>query len=1078
MRLVSPRLFLFALPLCAFLKPARAAAPAGAPVAAQQFLDDEAEASTDVSWSIARPTSAQAVVFDYQDAKNFYALETSPTQIAFAQTNAGVRKILASAPIQWSDKNEVVLQRRPWLMQLIVNDEIALRGFDAALTAGKIGVAPAGWTQPRVQPLEEVRFDDDFTRTGGTGDELWKTQGEWKLSASSAHISDKNANMSSNPFAFQTVAPGTESLAMTGRWFWDSYDARVAVRPAGSGLVGMAAYVKDAKNYLAFQWSSEEGDDARRLVRVQNGVTRVLATGKGAFLPKQWYKIGLRTSPGYIEAIIDGVPVLRAANEALGQGGVGLWAKNIEAAEFDDVQVRSYDFLRTAFANNGAWERATGKWTLAGGIAKGADETAGAPNLLVTGARDWDGYRAHISAQVKPGATLGYAVGVRDLKNYTLFQLSPDHTARIIRVTNGAKNVLFEGKADLNGQTDKQDFARFQIDARNGALTVRAGSQLIAQASAPNLTNGRFALMTQSATPIAFKDAVIYFPPPPEPPKVATRMEDDAYMVGWASASGEWPPMPGQNGLEFWNSGEFFGDTTLDFPWRASWRGKFDVALRAQRGKFESGYLLHAEAETADKPENKKLVWTLSRDGKTLETASLKLSDLPDSDSLEGGMLHLQLAGNGVMLLAGETPVLSYLDPNPPTGTAMGVRSSGFRVRAEKMLVSSANRDDYTFTEAPVDFYAPSGRWNVFSRWPCYGDWSFFGGTGRHPTLWSKRTYGGDVVAEFYAHPQMDLPKEPGYSHPGDLNVSICGDGKNPASGYSFVIAGRDNTATQILRGNKVVAERRDDKGWFHDTINHVMSWHRTWFYIRAEARAATKDGKDGVMVTLSRNDEKMLEFFDADPLPLYKSGGRVAFWTLDSTMMIARAKIEAAQLGTRSLPAGLIEAAYVDLDRAPQGGGLAPVGVVETGVKTAVVTSDGDGFKITNPVAGGIFAVDLNRAPLTATPSTQFSMDARIPNDVKIDLYAMVNGDWHTISISGDQRPDPMAPVVGKANVNGNSYRFDIGAALAKAMPGQKEWKIETLRLGAMQGDPYRWIGFDGNDMDASYRIGNLNWK
>ena len=1037
--------------------------------AAPQFLDDEAESSTNVAWEMPRPTAAQTLLFDYQDAQNFYALDLTPDSAIFSRTVAGSKKILNRAPVKWNARNQIVLQRRPWLMQLVVDDKIALRGFDASFDAGKIGAAPAAWGDLRVQPLEAVRFDDDFTRADKKGDNLWKTTGKWELSASSEHISDRNANMSSNPFAFQVTSPGAESFATTGRWFWDSYDARVAVRPGGAGQVGVAAYVKDAKNYLTFRWSSEEGDGARQLVRVTDGKATVLAQGKGAFLPKQWYKIGIRTSPGYVEAIIDGVPVLRADNEALGQGGVGLWAKNMDAAEFDDVEVRSYDFLRTSFSDNGAWERATGDWKLADGVATGQDN-----GLLVTGARDWDGYRAHISAQVKPNATFGYAVGVRDAKNYTAFQISPDKKARIVRVVNGAKTTLFEGNADLSAQTDGDGFARFQIDARNGGLRVQAGDQLIAQASAPNLTSGRFGLITQSANPVEFKDAVIYFPPPPAPPTVATRMEDDAYMVGWASASGQWPPTPGASGLEFWNTGEFFGDETLDFPWKSTWRGNFEVALRANRGDFGSGYLLRAESDA----DAKKLNWTLTRGGKELAKAAMPFANLPDIDAPEGGTIHLQLTGKGLMLLAGQTPVLSYLDPSPPTGTALGVRSSGFRVRAEKLLATTANRDDYTFTEAPVDFYAPSGRWNVFSRWPCYGDWSFFGGTGRNPTLWSKRTYGGDVVAEFYAHPQMDLPKEPGYSHPGDLNISLCGDGKNPASGYSFVLAGDNNTATKILRGDQVVAERKDDKGTFQNTINHNMAWHRTWFYIRASARAATQNGKNGVLVTLSLNDEKLLDYFDANPLPLYQNGGRVAFWTLDSTMMIARAKIEAEKMGTRALPSGLMEAAYVDLDNAPKTGELAPVAVVETDAKTAIVEPGKDNWTITNPVAGGIFSVDLNRAPLTATPDSKFSMNAAIPAAVKVDLYAMIDGQWHTITINGDQKPDPMAPTLGAMKNAGNAYSFDIGAALAKEFPGEKSWKIETLRLGAMQGNPYRWVGFDGNDMDSSYRISNLSWK
>jgi hypothetical protein len=50
----------------------------------------------------------------------------------------------------------------------------------------------------------------------------------------------------------------------------------------------------------------------------------------------------------------------------------------------------------------------------------------------------------------------------------------------------------------------------------------------------------------------------------------------------------------------------------------------------------------------------------------------------------------------------------------------------------------------------------------VIARWPCYSDWSFFRRARRGPGVVEQRVYGGDTVAEFYAHPQMDLPKELG----------------------------------------------------------------------------------------------------------------------------------------------------------------------------------------------------------------------------------------------------------------------------------------------------------------------------
>lgn len=1052
---------------------APATAPTHASVPAPVFLDDEAENSCDVSWTLAKPTAPWTMVFDWQDASNFYALEATPKGLTLSMTKAGRKTVFNTTPIAWSAKNTFVLQRRPWLMQVMLNDKIVARAFDDTWKDGQIGALPSSlaWSEARVQPVENVRFDDDFTRAGQVGDGTWKTvSGKWKLTASSEHISATNATMSSNPFAFEATAPGTTAFASNGRAFWDSYDARVSVRPAGTGQIGIAAYVKDPKNYLAFRWSSTDGPAARSLVRVENGRETVVASAPGAFLPRQWYQLGIRTSPGYVEAILDGVPILRIKNEILGQGGIGLWAKNIASVAFDDVEVRSYDFLRADFAPGGAWKPNKGTWNLANGAATSVPGEA----TLLTGANDWDGYRVSFSAQLKPNSALGVVTGWRDPKNYALTWLKGGH-AQIIRVSGGVSKLLADVPAPLTPAKDGT--VRLTASVQRGLLSLATGNRILVQTGGQGLTTGRFGLYSKSTVPVAFKEAVILFPPPPEPIKIAPKMVDDAYMVGWASATGEWPPTPTDKGLEFWNTGEFFGDASVNFPWRAVWRGTFEMALRSQRGKFDSGYILRGTV-TDDRAS---ILWTLLRGGKTLTSASVKMTDLPNATT-EGAILRIDLIGNSVLLGVGNTPILSYLDPSPPMGTAIAARAMGFRVRADRMAATSANRDDYTFTEAPVDFYAPSGKWSVFSRWPCYGDWSFFGGTGRHPTLWSKRVYAGDQIAEMYSHPQMDLPKEPGYSHPGDLNISLCGDGKNPASGYSFIVAGDSNTRMQIRKGSQVVAERSDEAIRFQNTTNHDMRWHRRWFYIRVEAQRTVKNGKNGVLLALTLDDERLLEWFDPNPLPSWQKGGRVAFWTVDSTFMIARAKIEARTMGARSLPTGLMSVEVPEVKPVSTSPNvLKPAPVVEEGVVTAVVAQRDGVWTVTDPVAGGVFAVNLNTAPIQATISTKWEMEAQVPEDVKVDLYALIDDQWYTVKLTGNQKPDAMAPNIGQATRTSGTkpgfskFRFDLGAALAKELPGTTSWKINALRIGAMHGDPYRWVGFGGNTAGDSYRIASV---
>lgn len=1073
-------------------------------LAAPTFLDDDAEPSCNVAFSLAPPANAPAnsrfdLVFDWQDEKNFYSLECTPKSAAFVMTQNGTRRQLAWAPMNWSAKNSLTLQRRPWMMQLIANNHTVLRAYDATWEDGKIGVNLSGWNwkDARVQPVEAIFFNDDFTRAGGEGDKNWvSANGKWALSASSESINAGNANMSSNPFAYEVAAPSGAAFASSGRWFWDDYDARVSVKPNGSGAVGIAAYVQDAKNYLAFVWNAKDGDSARKLVKIVDGKETVLAQGSGAFLPRGWYEIGLRNSPGYVEALVDGVPVLRAKTDAFGQGGIGLLAQNMGQVAFDDVRVRSYDFYRQDFtrSNNAiwtpdkgnAWQSNGGDWQGQNGVLNSAPKAGegAATRALVTGRPDWDGYQLLASAKADEKGAVGLVLGWRDDQNYTVFRwagssanLPYKNRQQLLRYYKGKAEFLSDEPLSIDKTADKDGFVRLALQLDAGALAVYANGELVAQAGDETLAAGRPGLYSQGLAPVEFKDVVMFFPPAPEKSKIAPRMEGDSYMVGWASATGEWPPKPGNSGLEFWNTGEFFGDATLGFIWKNSFTGNFEVALRAQRGEFGSGYILRGESGDGQKT----IKWSLLRDGKALKSATSPITDLKGVESDEGAPLKISLQGRGILLSASGKPLLSYLDENPLNGTTMAVRSSGFRVRADRLVATSQNRDDYTFTEAPTDFYSPQGKWHVFSRWPCYGDWSFFGGNGLNPVLWSKRPYAGDTVVEMYAHNQMDLPKEIGYSRPGDLNITLAGDGKNPSSGYSFVLAGWDNTRSAILRDGKVVAEKIGIAPGFETPINHVKTWHRRWFYIRAEARQKQKDGKTGVEISLMLDDAPFLTYFDPNPLPALKNGGRVAFWTTDGTVMIARAKIESASLGTKALPPGLLDAQSAPklATNAP----IAPHPLEIDDLASSVVSRDGETWKATNPESGGAFGLVLNGQILDANPNTKLQFDLKRDKDAKIDLYAQIGEFRQLIEIAGETRKDAAAPFLAKADKTARSDGWEtisvnLGAELAKKFPNQKTWKIEQLALGALHGDRYRYVGFDGNPMGASYSVSNVRWE
>jgi hypothetical protein len=104
--------------------------------------------------------------------------------------------------------------------------------------------------------------------------------------------------------------------------------------------------------------------------------------------------------------------------------------------------------------------------------------------------------------------------------------------------------------------------------------------------------------------------------------------------------------------------------------------------------------------------------------------------------------------------------------------------------------------------------------------------------------------------------------------------------------------------------------------------------------------------------------------------------------------------------------------------------------------------------------------------------------MHVAIPTESHVDLYATVNGVRHVINLGKIKRLDARVRVLGDAAVTASEadgwkhVSFDLGAALKRLYPNATEWKIEDLQIGALHGEDYRWVGFGGNPLGASYRL------
>ncbi|NLJ37132.1 MAG: tetratricopeptide repeat protein, partial [candidate division WS1 bacterium] len=133
---------------------------------------------------------------------------------------------------------------------------------------------------------------------------------------------------------------------------------------------------------------------------------------------------------------------------------------------------------------------------------------------------------------------------------------------------------------------------------------------------------------------------------------------------------------------------------------------------------------------------------------------------------------------------------------NPRGRSGFSVTGLDLDFNAAELL--SSNVYDYTFSSAPTDWLARGGLWNATNRWSCSPQWSWYGGYS--PTgiaaLWNKREFVGDIVVELYCAFTMRQGRNPSYLPPNDVNITICGDGANPDSGYSFIVGGDDNRVT------------------------------------------------------------------------------------------------------------------------------------------------------------------------------------------------------------------------------------------------------------------------------------------
>ncbi len=584
------------------------------------FLDDEAEkAGYDVSVQV---TAAAELALSRAENGDGYNLKIAPKSLQFFKISGKKTALLAQAALTVKFPTVLVAQRRGPRWRFIVNGQTALEAEDDAFLEGQIGTR-GGIRDARVQPIEPIKFDDDFMRVasevalkdalsnpraGVRINGLQLQESIWSVAAGRFATTGLTENaealvaQSANPFAFRPLDLGA-NCALSGRPFWSDYSAQVSVQPQGASEIGLLVYAQNAKNYLGMFWSDKSGPQLRAVV---DGKVTILdnAPNFPPFETHQWNRLRLDVAGVALRGFIDDAEVLRARTGLFGRGQVGLWAKlprigdekKGEGALFDDAAVRSALDFSDDFGKivPGRWTTIAGGWNLVG--AARPRDARGA--YAVMGESDWTGYRATANLRVPQGGAAGLLIhhvagkGAYWLRvTGTKAKLPGAGKAQIVLIGNGKTKVL--GEKSLGNRADNSK-GHWSFGDENGYISAKLDDELIVDAFDVSLKVGRAGITAQNGTGLSpsqtvaeLDDFAVEFPENaskwakvPDLYEVETQAET---MGGWSTPQGFWVARPGDakpaagtipaggtipnltptNAV--WHKGEFFGEEDVNF---------------------------------------------------------------------------------------------------------------------------------------------------------------------------------------------------------------------------------------------------------------------------------------------------------------------------------------------------------------------------------------------------------------------------------------------------------------------------------------------------------------------------------
>lgn len=854
---------------------------------AYTFLEEPVSGEVDVRAEVVFPATLRGgeqarVVLCYLDDENHLYFTADRDGASLGKVEGGKDTVLARRA-GWPDPVagatlQVVVKRRDWRLTVLLDGGVFLQAYESYAPGERVGAAGDGLEvrDLHTQAIGELWFEDDFTRGPDEPDPWESAGGAWAVSLPEARDGKAQAARSANPFSLKALGEqGVPALAWHGASHWDGYRARVAVKPATPGWVGLACYLQDEENYMLFRVGGEaDGAGRAELVRVAGGRETVLDGAPCSVRLDAWHELAIRASAGGFEGLLDGELLCTARDDAFGQGMIGLYTRDCERAYFDDVRVRPY--ARFTDSYNAAPElpvtRTRGRWEVGEGRLVGAPVGRGDEALALVGPTSWVNYRLAVDVLAEEARSIGVVFGYLGPTDYYLFRWGEEAgegegaVQELLRVTLGGTAVLDRRPAPLEAgrhyriaATTDRAYLSVEVD---GALALEA-----ADVSRPSAGRGGFMLTGNRASRGAFDNLeVIFLDPPAEPVSITEQFAREDSMANWARPAASW--LRAGAGLVRYSL-PVWGDFALRIalPPHGRIRRDWSAAL-VPAGEGEGLDEAPAVLTVAGAPGVEELTVTAGEEVCLAQAGQ---------DAL---LVTFRRRGACVIADVDGVPAAWARAADGDAAPAVGLRLSAPPFTLNDVTLTSPNIIDEAFATAPTDWIPAAGAWDISDRWHCSPQWSWLcGRDAETPLLWHKHHFVGDIVFEFWAAMMMDLTEAPHYKHPSDLNGVLYGDGRDIASGYAFVFAGDNNTLGKLLRRGEAVAESKDLV--FINPVGANSQFHNLWFHCRAE--------RTGSRLRFSGAGKPPLEYDDDTPLP----GGHVGIWTHQGNgILVARARI------------------------------------------------------------------------------------------------------------------------------------------------------------------------------------------